>query len=245
MAKTVLLNTRVFAGGADLTGVSNKIELSAEIDEQNVTSFGSNGWTESLGGLGSTEITGGGQWEAGDPGRVDNETWSTLSGRTLQPWTVCPLSASVGDLAYATDALRTTYTQGGEVGNVAPWDASAAGVSPLLRGTVAHPPGTARTVSGEGTGLELGSVGDGQRIYAVLHVLSVSGTSPSLTVEVESDIDNTWTAPTTQLSFDPATAPGGQVASAAGPITDTWWRVVWDITGTSPSFLFVATLAIA
>lgn len=245
MARFVLLNSRIFASAADLTGHSNQIELSTEIEEKNVTNFKSEGWTESIGGLASTSITGGGQWEAGDPGLVDNESWADLAGRTIHPWTVCPRSAAVGELSWFTRVLRSSYKIGDTVGEVAPWEASASGTSPLLRGTSAHPPGTAETADGAGDGLELGEVADGQRIYAALHVLSVSGSSPSLTVEVESDVDNTWSNPATQISFDAATAVGGQFASAMGPITDTWWRVTWTITGTDPSFLFLAALAIA
>lgn len=250
MAKTVLLNTRIFAAGADLTSRSNKVELSCEIEDKDATSFRAvddpdAGWKELLGGLASTSINASGQWEAGDPGKVDNVAWTNLAGRTAHPWTVCPLSAAVGDLAYASSGLMTSYKLGEAVGEVAPWEAQAKGTSLTVRGQVAHPPGTARTATGVGTGLNLGALAAGQRLFAALHVLSATGTTPSLTVRVESDSDNTWASPTTRATFTAATAAGGQSAEVTGPVTDAWWRVAWTITGTTPSFLFVASLGIA
>ncbi|MGW4476806.1 hypothetical protein ACWENQ_44745 [Nonomuraea sp. NPDC004354] len=250
MAKSVLLNTRIFAAGADLTGQSNKIEMSCEVEDKDGTAFRpvddpQAGWKEVLGGLASTSITSAGQWEAGDPGKVDNAAWANLAGRTAHPWTVCPLSAAVGELAYTSSGLITSYKQGDAVGEVAPWEAQAKGSSLLVRGQVAHPPGMARTASGSGTGLNLGALAAGHRLLASLHVLSVSGTTPSLTVRVESDSDNTWASPTTRATFAAATAAGGQSAEVAGAVTDAWWRVAWTISGTTPSFLFVAALGIA
>ncbi|MGI5443095.1 hypothetical protein ACQEV4_38865 [Streptomyces shenzhenensis] len=72
MGKTVLTNVRAFTVGADLTGVSNKIELSAAAEAKETTNYGSDGYKEFVGGLASAEISGEGQWEPGDPGKVDD-----------------------------------------------------------------------------------------------------------------------------------------------------------------------------
>src|SRR5690606_37604103 len=128
------------------------------------------------------------QWEAGDPGRIDDQAWADR--RVLGPWTMAAESSSdtgPGGVAYLTKALRTRITLFGAVGDVAPWAANATGTWPLVRGLFAHPSGVARTTTGSGTALQLGAVAAGQRLYASLHVLSASGSTPSLTVEVESD----------------------------------------------------------
>ncbi|MGW4102309.1 hypothetical protein [Streptomyces sp. NPDC004976] len=244
MAKTVLLDVRTFAGGLDLTGVSNKIELSTEVEDKETTNYGSQGWKEHLGGLASAELSGEGQWEAGDPSKVDDASWSQLGG--VGAWSVSANNiAAVGGLAYLMRALRADYKVGEAVGEVAPWTSTAKSNWPLIRGVFAHPPGTARAATGSGTGQELGAVTAGQRLYAALHVLSVAGTTPSLTVEVESSADDTFASPTTRLAFDAAAAVGGQILRTDGTaITDTWWRVAWTISGDTPSFLFAATLGI-
>jgi len=244
MSKTVLINVRCFAVGVDLTSNSNKIELAAEAEDKDSTNYASNGWKEVMGGLASAEISGEGQWEAGDPSKVDDASWSQLGG--VGPWSVSANNgAAVGDLAYFTSALRSDYKLFDAVGEVAPWTGSAKSSWPLVRGQFAHPPGVARTASGTGTGLNVGAVAAGKRLYAALHVLSVAGTTPSLTARVESSVDNTFASPTTRLTFAAAAAVGGQTLRTDGTaITDPWWRIAWTISGTTPSFLFVAALGI-
>lgn len=244
MPKTILTNVRTFAVAADLTSVTNKVELAAEVEDKDTTNYASAGWKETLGGIASAEISAEGQWEAGDPSKVDDASWATLGG--VGPWSISGNNAAaVGDLAYFTSALRADYKLGESVGEVAPWTSTAKSSWPLVRGQFAHPPGTARTATGTGTGLNLGAVATGKRLYAALHVLSVAGTTPSITARVESSVDNTFAAPTTRLTFTAATAVGGQILRTDGTaITDTWWRIAWTISGTTPSFLFVASLGV-
>lgn len=243
MSKFVLLNARLFAVGADLTGASNKIELTSEVEDKETTNYYSSGYKELLGGLGSAEVTAEGQWEALDSTKVDNASWAQLGG--VGPWTVCPDNAAVGDLAYLTQCLRSSYSLGGSVGDVAPWSGKGASAWPLVRGQMAHPAGTARTSTGTGTGVQLGAVTAGKRLYAALHVLSVSGTTPSITARIESDDNSGFTTPTTQLTFTAATTAGGEALRTTGSaITDTWWRIAWTISGTTPSFLFAASFGI-
>jgi hypothetical protein len=245
MSKTVLTNVRCFAVGADLTGNSNKIELSGEVDVKDSTNYGSQGYKEVVGGIASAELSGEGQWEALDATKVDDASWSQLGG--VGPWSVSANNdASVGSLAYFMSALRSDYKLFDAVGEVAPWTGTAKSAWPLVRGQFAHPPGTARTSTGTGTGLNVGAVAAGKRLYASLHVLSVAGTAtPTITGRVESSVDNTFASPTTRLTFAAATAVGGQILRTDGTaITDTWWRVAWTISGTTPSFLFAAALGI-
>ncbi|HEV2778692.1 MAG TPA: hypothetical protein VGX25_04755 [Actinophytocola sp.] len=244
MSKFVLTNVRLFSGGCDLTAQSNKLELSSEAEDKDVTNFGSGGWKEVKGGLFSTEISGAGQWEAADASKVDDNRWSSLGG--LGPFSAGPDDAAVGNLSYFTNALSGKYQLGGQVGDVAPWDGEWKGSWPLVRGLFAHSPGTPRTADGTGTGQQLGAVASGKYLYANLHVLSVAGTStPTITARIESDADNTFASPTTVLTFTAATAVSGEVKRVAGAITDTWFRPAWTITGSSPSFLFVVTYGIA
>jgi hypothetical protein len=237
MAKTVLTNVRCFAVSADLTGASNKVELSSEVEVKESTNYASQGYKDVLGGLASAEISAEGQWEAADPSKVDDASWGQLGG--VGPWSVSANNdASVGALAYFTRAMRADYKMFDAVGEVAPWTGTAKSAWPLVRGQFAHPPGN-------GTGLQLGAVPTGKRVHAALHVLSVAGTTPSITARVESSVDNTFASPTTRLTFNAAGAVVGQILRSDGTaITDTWWRVAWTISGTTPSFLFVATLGI-
>ncbi|MET9301783.1 hypothetical protein ABZX66_20915 [Micromonospora aurantiaca] len=246
MAKFVLKGVRLFSGGVDLTSNTNKVELKTEIEEKDATAFNPLSttavWTELLGGLASSSADGEGQWEAGDPGKVDDATWAARGG--VGALTVCPAGANVGDLAWVTQALTGSYSLGGQVGDVAPWSASWAGSWPLVRGQILHPPGTPRTASGNGTSRQLGALSASQALYVVLHVLSATGTTPSVTVVVESDDTSGMATPTTRATFTAATASCGQAVKVAGPVTDDWWRIKWTVSGTTPSFLLVAAAGI-
>lgn len=244
MSKFTLLDCRLFAPGADLSGASNKIELSAEIEDKETTNYRSAGWKEVIGGLGSAEISAEGQWEAGDPSKVDDQSWSTLGG--VGPYTVCPTDSVVGALAYLVQGMRTDYKVGDAVGEIAPWSATVKSSWPLVRGQIAHPPGTARTANGTGTVLNLGTIPAGKRLYAALHVLSVAGTAaPAITVTIESDDAVGFASPVTRATFAAAGAPSGQALRTDGlAITDTHYRVAWSVTGTTPSFMFAVSLGI-
>jgi hypothetical protein len=249
MGKLVLLDVRTFLGAADLSGQSNKLELTDDIEAKETTNYRSGGAKEWLGGLESVTIGAGGQWEAGDPGKVDDQAWA--SRRVRDVWTMAAESSSdtgVGGIAYIAKALRTSFKLGDAVGEVAPWEASVSGTWPLVRGQFAHPSGVARTTTGSGTAVQVGEVGAGQRLYASLHVLSVAGTStPTVTVTVQSDDVEAFNSdPQTRLTFAAATEPGGQILRTDGSAIadDDWWRVGWTISGTDPSFLFVAALGI-
>lgn len=239
----VLTNVRMFGGGCDFTARSNKVELAAEFESKESTTFASAGWKEFMAGLGSAALAAEGFWEAGDTGMVDDDAWASMG--SVGGYTVCPHGAAVGDLAWTLNALRAKYKLGGQVGDIAPFSTAVSSSWPLGRGKVLHPPGTARTATGSGTAVELQATATGQYLYSTLHVLSVAGTStPTLTVRLQSDVDNTFGSPTTQITFSAATAIGGQISRVAGPITDTWLRGDWTISGTNPSFLFVLAAAV-
>lgn len=241
MAKLVLTNVRTFAGATDLTAVSNKAEISAAVDAVDVTNYASQGYTEVLGGLAETEIAMVGFFESGADASFVDPAMNAAVG-ALAPWSFAPDGAADGALAYLTNALVQKYTPiKGNVGDAAGFETSAKGSTKLARGLVGHPPGTARTTSGTGTARQIGALSASQALYVNLHVLSVSGTTPSLTVRVESDNASGFPSATTVGTFTAATAIGGQHMRIAGPITDDWFRVAWTISGTTPSFLFVVS----
>lgn len=92
----------------------------------------------------------------------------------------------------------------------------------------------AMTATGSGTGVELGDSGT---LILTLDVTAASGTTPSMTVSVETSEDNsTWR---TLGSFTAKTAAGAERKSFPG--VDQYARATWTITGTTPSFTFTVT----
>lgn len=244
----VLVNSRIFAGGYDLTGYSNKVEVSPEVEEKDVTTFlpasdPNQGWKKCIGGLGSAKIAGGGNWE-GTAGAVDEFAFGAL-GTTI-PYSTYPAEATEGNLAYFTSTLLKSYQFLGAVGDVAPWTIDDESTWPLVRGVSLEAPGTARTTTGTGTAIQIGAVPAGKFLYAALHVLSIAGTGgPTLAVKVQSDNAVGFPSSADQITFTTASAIGGQIARIAGPITDDWFRVSFTITGVGPSFLFVVSAGIS
>jgi hypothetical protein len=242
---TVLLGCNIYLDGADLTGFSNKAEFGATANKLTRTTFGDSGSNTYVGGLFDGKADCDGFFQAGDLSMPDDAWWNALSSPNIALTMLSASTGAAGDLAYLTRGQVTSYQPGAKVGELLAWSSSMATNWPDVRGKILHPQGTARTASGNGTGVQLGAVSASQRMYANLHVLSISGTStPTITVTVQSDTSNAFSAPNTRISFNAATALGGQTGSALGAITDTWWRVTWTITGATPSFLFAVSAGI-
>lgn len=242
----VLLDARVFMAGADLSGNGNKIELSEEAETKAVTNWRSGGAREVKAGIRGCDIMGEGQWEAGDLGKPDDALFAAK--RTLDPWSLAPRSDSdlaAGGLMYLVKALKTKMTVWGDLGEVSGWAGEARSAWPLVRGACAHPSGVPRTASGNGTAVQLGAVTADRYLYANAHFLSFAGTStPTITVKIQSDDNSGFTTPTDRLTFIGATAISGQASRVKGPFTDTYWRAVWTVTGSTPSFLFLVSMGI-
>jgi hypothetical protein len=243
----ILKNVRLYAAGVDLTGESNKLEFGGEAEERDVTTFGSYDaatdriWQELIAGQFKGSVSAGGFIDT--TGGVDAYTFSRIG--QLDAVTVGPEGVAVGGVVYFTDALLSSKVGLGERMAAAPWSAKWASNNATTRGLVAHPPGTARTATGTGTAVQHVAVPAGGKLRAAAHVLSVAGSAaPTITLKVQSSVDNTFAAPTDRITFDPATLVGGQVKEAAGPITDTWYRAQWTISGTTPSFLFLLSFGV-
>ncbi len=247
MSKMVLLDARLYMGGADLSGDGNKIELSEEAETKTITNWRSAGAREVIAGVTDTELNADGYFEAGNLALPDDAFWAQR--RALVPVSVAPEGdgdTGPGGLMFLTKMLTTQrQVMGGSVGDVNGWTAAAKGTWPLARGVVAHPSMVPRTATGTGPSINLGAVPTGKHLYANLHVLSISGTAtPSITVSVQSDDATGFPSATTRASFAAKTALGGEAVRIPGPITDTWWRASWAISGTTPSFLFLVSLGI-
>lgn len=241
----VLNDCRIYFASLDATGASNKIDGGFSVEDLDKTNFASGGWHERVGGLADTQLTGTMFWQAADATMPDDVAWAQL-GISSPPLTLVNTSGAVGSLAYLTKVLETSYKVSGEVGKLLMAEATWNGNAPVARGQIMHPQGTARTSTGTGTGIQLGAVGAAQRMYANLHVFSVAGTGgPTLTVKLQSSVDNTFASPTDQITFTAATTLTSQASNVLGAVTDTWWRASWTISGTNPSFLFAVSAGIA
>ena len=238
MATFALNDVDIAAGGLDLACFSNNVTLDATVAEVDATTFCAGGWSTPIAGRRSTMLMASGPTDMAtateaQTSAVDEVLAVTLG--TVYPFSVVPMGSSVGAIGYFSQGMLQTRTVlDGAAGDLATHSVTFAGSAPLIRGTV----DTASTIAatGSSTGAQLGAVSATQRVWAVVHFLTAGGTTPSITVKVQSDNNSGFTSPTDRITFTAATTKGGQFGSAVGAITDDYWRATWTVSGTNPSF---------
>lgn len=243
MATFVSKDCKAWVGQYALHGRLNRIDLSDSTDALDETVFGADSRTHKP-GLSVIAASYAGFFEADGTGAVD-DALQAVRGASNTIVSLAPTTGAVGERCFTFRAMHSEIQREGSIGELALINASAvaSGGEPLVPGYVLHN-GT-QTATGTGTAVEVGAVGASQYVYAALHILTVSGTSPTLDVVVQSDDGSGMGTPTSRITFSQATAAGTQWATpVAGAITDTYWRASFTLGGTSPSFEFVLVLGI-
>jgi hypothetical protein len=233
---------RWYVGTFSVAGYAKSATFNAECAALDSTAIATSGWVEVIPGLKSGSFALDLMSEFTDGGL--DETLQALLGVTDTPQSFS-IGSTVGSPGYTFKSLPTQYQPvGGQVGEIARASLSGAGTGTLARGRALAIDTTA-TTSGTGTAVQAGAVVAGKAVYAGLHVTAVSGTTPSLAVTVQSDTVG-FPSATGRISFAAANATTNrsQFLSAAGPITDDYWRVSYTISGTTPSFTFSVILGI-
>lgn len=122
MTAMVLLASYLSVDGTDVSDQTSKIELEVDVDEQDVTTFGSGGWKEVLGGLKSAKLSVTFDNDFAD-GSLDETMWGLLG--TVVPFEVRPSNAarSASNPAYTGNVLITKWVPiSGSPGDVASVD---------------------------------------------------------------------------------------------------------------------------
>lgn len=234
----------ILVGGLELAGHGKDVALSTTVAELDTTNFASQGYRTVIGGNKSSTINLGLMQDRA-AGSVDESAWALL-GVADTPHSVCTPSAD-GSLAYLWRGIPLSYAPAmGAAGELAMTQISGqSSTGGVVRGQLIHPGSASRTSSGVGTGQQLGAVVAGKSMYAALHVLTAAGTTPSLTVKVQSDDNSGFASATDRITFTAATLGNtAQWSSVAGAVTDDWWRISYTISGTGPSFSFAVTAGV-
>lgn len=249
MTGTVWEDVRIFIGGCDASGQSNKVSVEPSGEVKDATVWTSGGWKENRTGLLSAKLAASGFLAMGAAGTVEYDSWSRLG--KIDAWSVGPDgTAQVGELAWLTQAARLKYPIGDAVGALSPWSTEGSSSWPLVRGAFLHDPGTARAHDGNGTAVELGAMAAGQRLYAAVHWLSLAGAAPTIDLTIQSDTVQAFNnSPETRLTFTQETSAigvtGEIIRTAAGAHADSWYRAVWNISEVGDeSILFVVSAGI-
>lgn len=244
MAHYVLTDAKVWVDAYDFSGDHNALALNYEADEVEDSNFGDDTHLF-LGGLKHFDA----QLEGAvnlDALSVEQINFNNV-GVADTPVSLAPDTGADGETAYTMKALTSGFNPiAAQVGELARFSTTiAASNERLVRGTIMH--NATRTSTATGVARQLGAVGATQKLYATLHVITVSGTNPTLDVILESDDEEAFGgSKETQITFTQKTAIGSQFATpVAGAIADDWWRVGWTIGGTdTPTFEFIVIVGI-
>jgi hypothetical protein len=226
-----------------LHGRLNAINMEDATDAVEETVFGDN-TRKNKPGLGVVTASYAGFFEADGAEKID-DALQAVRGTNNVIVSLAPTDGAVGERCYTFRAMHTELTREFPVGGMAVINAAAAASSgeDPVPGYVLH--NATVTATGTGTAVNIGAVASGEYLYAALHVLSASGTSPTLDVVVQSDDASGFGTPTTRITFAQQTTENAVWATrVAGPITDAWWRASHTIGGTSPSFEYVLVVGI-
>jgi hypothetical protein len=238
MTAFVLKDAEMRFGGRDITGLLNSIALGYGAEMQDGTVFGDD-TRKRLAGLieSSAQING----FFDDTDESDKDFFDAVGALLPTPFSAVPQGGVPGDRAFFLNAHQAAFNPGGSIGEILPFTGDLQSDGPLVRGTILE--SAILTTSGNGNAFQVGALADAnERMYAILQVVAVSGTAPTLDLTIESDDDSPFPSPATQITFNQVgSAVASQFAFLPGPLTDDWWRAEWTIAGGTPSFTaFVA-----
>jgi len=234
----------VYVGGLDASGNAKSFDApNVTVAELDTTSFNDE-WSTAIGGIKSVDWSGDlMQDHAAD--KVDQLVGLSTLG-TAQPLSLLPVGKTGGEVAFTFNANQFAYTPlEATAGELAMAKVSGKGTGAAVRGTLMNAPATAVTATGTGTARQVGAVTSGETMYAALHVIEATGTSPTLDMVVQSDDNGSFTSATSRFVFAQATGITSEWLPLAGAITDDYWRLSFTLGGTTPSFKFVVVLGIA
>ena len=237
MAKQVITDARILVGGYDLSGTSNSVALEYGADAVPDTCFGA-GTRTAAGGLKTVSMGAEGYWQS----EPDASLFSSM-GVAGNVVTVYP----VPEAAYSFQSMVGEYSPSGSIGEMYGFTMSAAAQNLLFRGSV-FGQGTA-TAGGGGTWggswRNSGGVLAAQRAHISLHVLSVTGSGSVQFLLLSGPTSGaTGGDVTTRHTFGGVSEPGSEYASVAGPVTDTWWRLFANFSGSATAADYVVIFGI-
>lgn len=233
MASQILSNAKLYAAGFDFSGDMNGLALKYAAEMKDSTTLIDTTRTRRP-GLRDISFQHEGYWNGG-AGAVDDALFNSVLGVNDVPMTIAPLTGAEGEVVYSFKADAAAYAPGAKIGEMLAFSVSGGGDGPLLQGLMLQ--NQARVASGNGTVFNPGAILAAQKLYGVLHVLSVSGAG-TIIVKIQSAPTVGFGAPVDRIVFTTAAAIGGQFAvPIPGAITDAFWRATWTIAGfTSVTF---------
>lgn len=237
MAKHILKDCAIYYDGYIFSSNINNVAFNYGARMLDGGTFGSD--TEiNVAGPFTASATASGFWDADAATyNPDLKLWGDV-GSDDKLFSAFPETTTAGSRGFGLLTSRAAYNTSAAWGELFKFDADGASRSRLMQLEVIR--NSTETTTGNGDYETVGAVAANQKVYAIMHVTSVSGTSPTLDVTIES------TGASNRFTFAQATTVGAQyLTPVAGAIADTTWRASWTIGGSdTPTFTFLVAIAI-
>jgi hypothetical protein len=245
MAIYVYKNCKLYVDGYNLSGDMNQMNLGLSVPTFDTTTFSTTTdvFRSRIAGIKEADMKHHGFWQANSASpQVDDVLDASMGASKVV--TICPVTGAAGEHAWSFNSVGVDYRVLGPVGEPADFDVSGQSTGEVIYGTVLANQ-TNAAAGANGTAYNVGTALSTQRIYAALHVTSVTGVTPSLGVTIQSDTAENFPSPQTRLTFDAKTAVGAQwITPVAGPgAGEVWWRAVWTVSA-DDTFSFIVTFGI-
>ena len=242
MAATHGKNVRIYINGVDLTTAFNDLTIGGEVDTAETSTFGTT-YKTYVAGLADGMISLGGVWDGaaaavdatlagllGTAGTLvsiglEGDTRGTRAALAQSTETKYEITAGISDAV----AVSTEFQQSGGIGHG--WWLHAKAAT------------TGNQSAGSSNSVDTGTTSS-TGYLANLHIFAVSGTSPTLDLEVWDSADNSSFAVVTGAVFAQQTAAGAVQLSSTSQTVRRYVAVKRTIGGTSsPTFTHAVSFA--
>ena len=231
-------STRVLYGNTALAGYLRSVSPSASIDMLDVTVLTDTA-KQFIPALGDYSLNVDGVFDdtTGTGSLWDVLTSPINAGSTI-PTTIGLEGFTAGNSVWMIPARTVSYEVSSSVADVVGFTASFGSAASTKLG-VSLADLSARTTTANGSTVD-GGASSSNGAVAHLHITSVAGTTPSLTVTVQHSTNgSSWT---TLGSFTAASTTSSQLITVTGTV-NRYLRAVFTISGTTPSFTCQVSLA--
>lgn len=235
-------NTAVLIDQFDFSGWFREVTSSAEVEVAETTAFdaGTKPHKSYITGFSDGTLSLSGMFD-GTADAIDEEINARLGQEDTVLFSVAPKGFAVGNRAFLAQGRMTSYEVTSPVSDIVGVTMEAQADLGLRGAYALHNITTAETATGNATSVdETASSTNGGAAH--LHVITATGTTPSLTVKLQHSTDNSVWADL--LTFTAATAVTKErLAVSAGTTINRYVRAQWTISGTTPSFKFALVWA--
>lgn len=244
MAVSATLAPVIYIGGQNWTTTASQAEFGVSVATQDVTTFeyAAGGFTNSVAGL---KTLGFNTTNFVDYADDALDEWLRSNYGTQRVVSIAYVGAATGNGAAVAYGLLNGYTPfNAQVGAV-PTTVGTVDGGTFGEGQVTLISSTSLSSTTSSTPVQLGATSATQQVVAAIHVLSASGTTPSLTCRIQSASTSGGSYTNRGSAGTALSAAGDQwLTSGVGAVTDTWWKLSLTISGTTPVFSAFAALAI-